>query len=60
LFQQAVGPYEYPLSFTVNSDIHFGIRAVGGAANMRVFTLECTAFPNDDPTAIGYPMITNG
>ena len=61
VFQKAIGPYDFPLNFTVNSDIYFGIRAVGGGSNTRVFTVRCSALSSDDQSIEdGYDMITEG
>ncbi|CAK8690375.1 unnamed protein product [Clavelina lepadiformis] len=59
-FNEAVGPYDYPLTFTVNSDIYFGVRAVGGGANMQIFTINCVALPNTNDDSLLYTMISDG
>nr|CAB3262625.1 uncharacterized protein LOC100180926 [Phallusia mammillata] len=57
-FEQAIGPYD-PLTFTVNSDIFFSLRAVGGDAEVELFTVDCIATPNTGSDT-EYFMIQNG
>ncbi|XP_009858952.2 uncharacterized protein LOC100180926 [Ciona intestinalis] len=61
-FSVAIGPYDYPLQFTVNSDIYFGLRAVGGGTDMQLFTVNCIAYPtaNINDNTNSYTMIGNG
>lgn len=60
-FGATYSPYEYPITVTVNSDIYFGIRTIGGTG-LEVFTEKCIAMTTPTPTetTISYTMIENG
>jgi len=61
-FEEATGPYDYPVPATINSDIYFAVRAVGGSAGMQLFTQSCDAAPTKEilPETPVYSMISGG
>lgn len=59
-FQYSFSPYEYPIVVTVNHDIYFGIRSVGGASGLEVFTERCVATTNTSAGERSYTMIERG
>ncbi|XP_039250550.2 uncharacterized protein LOC120328192 [Styela clava] len=60
-FKATYSPYSYPITVTVNSDIYFGIRTIGGTG-LEVFTEKCVAMTTAVPTAntVSYTMMENG
>jgi len=61
-FDEATSPYDYPVPATINSDIYFAVRAVGGSPGMQLYTMRCDALPTSDVTETTprYSMISNG
>lgn len=59
--QATYSPYDYPITVTVNSDIYFGIRTVGGTG-LEVFTEKCVAMTTQSlaEDTLSYTMIENG